>query len=217
VAIVQRFKAAHGAARGTGGARESGLKPQDSLHAPTQPRSPAGATPAPAAPACKPAAVAAPAKPAAVKPARPPPAAAQPQAKRLRRLESTDAKATKAATPLTPSLSDEETQVGAARASPAVPPAAGTPRASPAVPPAAPSARPPAAPARPPGSSPRAPPTLPAPPADGEAASAALAWQLHAAMNCTPARTSRARGAAVGGPPPRHATHGDDPGLLPSC
>jgi hypothetical protein len=50
---------------------------------------------------------------------------------------------------------------------------------------------------------------------DGES-DAALARRLHASLNCTPARTSRARGP--GPAAAAHcAVHINDPGLLPSC
>jgi hypothetical protein len=55
---------------------------------------------------------------------------------------------------------------------------------------------------------------VPSLPEDDEA----LARRLHAELNCTPARASRARGGqAPSFQAGRDRIHGDDPGLLPSC
>ena len=56
----------------------------------------------------------------------------------------------------------------------------------------------------------------PASPAEEDLDDAAIARKLHAALNCTPARSSRGRTPCATQAAPSRL-HGLDPGLLPSC
>jgi hypothetical protein len=206
VAKAHCVNTAGNGAAGGGRARPAGAPPRASS-AGDAPMPPSPAIPraqaSPRAPKSgkSPRAPAAPAAPAAAAVAASPRGAgvAPPSAKRLRRDPSFAPR--KATTPATPSASHSASDDGSGPAGGAAGGASAAPHTAPHPPPREPLD------------------AAPAGAADTPRDDAALARRLHAELNCTPARTSRARAAAACRveAAPRDRAHDHDPGLLPSC